>query len=157
MRSGVVGTYVHTYDAPRRRPFQPVPPSGSPLPLRSGREVAASRSAQDASGGPSATPIYDALYAEWVRSFRTLPGDRHGEEELGFTAFGGLARGSNSYSPSSSYNSYSSYSAGAHTARQIAAQNGQGATAVWQAGSRQHSTGMHHIPAALPPAPRRGL
>lgn len=154
MCGGVVGTYVHTYDVPSPRPFHPVPPTGSPLPLRSGREVAASRPARDA---PSATPIYDALYAEWVRSFRTLPGDRHGEEELDFTAFGGLGRGSNSYSSSSSYNSYSSYSAGAHTARQIAAQNGQGATAVWQAGSRQHATGMHHIPAALPPAPRRGL
>ncbi|MEW2167163.1 hypothetical protein AB0912_29815 [Streptomyces sp. NPDC007084] len=120
----------------------------------------ASRAARHASGGPSATPIYDALYAEWVRSFRTLPGDRHGEEELGFAAFGTLARGSNSYSTSSSYNSpssYSSYSAGAQTARQIAAQNGQGATAVWQAGGRQQGTGMQHVPAALPPAPRRGL
>lgn len=157
MGGGVVGTYVHTYDVPSPRPFHPVPPTGSPLPLRSGREVSPSRSARDTSGGPSATPIYDALYAEWVRSFRALPGDRHGEEELGFAAFGSLARGSNSYSTSSSYNSYSSYSAGAQTARQIAAQNGQGATAVWQAGSRQHGTGMHHIPAALPPAPRRGL
>ncbi|MFI8964152.1 hypothetical protein ACIGO8_18785 [Streptomyces sp. NPDC053493] len=36
----------------------------------------------------SATPIYDALYSEFRRSFRTLPGDRSGEEELGFRAFG---------------------------------------------------------------------
>jgi hypothetical protein len=107
-------------------------------------------------GGPSATPIYDALYAEWVRSFRTLPGDRHGEEDLVFRAFGSLGRGSNSFSSSGAYGSYS---AGAHTARQIAAQHGptSTATAVWQPGARQHGTGMHHIPAALPPAPRRGL
>lgn len=35
----------------------------------------------------SATPIYDALYAEYRRLFRALPGDRTGEEELEFTAF----------------------------------------------------------------------
>ncbi|WP_432145531.1 hypothetical protein [Streptomyces sp. bgisy084] len=30
----------------------------------------------------SATPIYDALYAEWRRSFRALPGDRTDEPEI---------------------------------------------------------------------------
>ncbi|WP_406328862.1 hypothetical protein [Streptomyces sp. NBC_00203] len=145
---------MHTYDVPRRRPFQPVPPASSPL--RSSREVPTSRPAQDPPGGPSATPIYDALYAEWVRSFRALPGDRHGEEDLGFTAFGSLPHGTSSFG---SYNSFNSYSAGAHSARQSAAQQGHTATttAVWQPSGRQHSTGMHHIPAALPPAPRRGL
>nr|WP_228454392.1 hypothetical protein [Streptomyces alkaliphilus] len=34
----------------------------------------------------SATPIYDALCAEYRRLFRTLPGDRSGEEES-FDAF----------------------------------------------------------------------
>jgi hypothetical protein len=107
-------------------------------------------------GGSSATPIYDALYAEWIRAFRTLPGDRHGEENLDFKAFGILGRGPNSFS---SPGSYSSYSAGAQTTRQITAQHGHTTTttAVWQPGGRQHGTGMHHIPAALPPAPRRGL
>ncbi|MEU9284712.1 hypothetical protein AB0D57_08245 [Streptomyces sp. NPDC048275] len=124
---------MHTYDAPRRQPFQP---------------IRSSRPAQDLPGGPSATPIYDALYTEWVRSFRALPGDRHGEEDLVFTAFGSLPHGSSVYSTSS----YSSYSAGAHSARQVAT-----TTAVWQPSALQHSTGMHHIPAALPPAPRRGL
>ncbi|MET9896797.1 hypothetical protein ABZZ47_42855, partial [Streptomyces sp. NPDC006465] len=97
---------------------------------------------QNPQDGPSPTPIYDALHAEWVRSFRTLPGDRHGEEELGFKAFGSLGSGSNSYSSSGSYNSYSSYSAGAQTARQIAAQHGQTstATAVWQPGATCSST-----------------
>ncbi|NLU76423.1 hypothetical protein HCC61_28015 [Streptomyces sp. HNM0575] len=36
----------------------------------------------------SSTPIYDALYAEYGRLFRTLPGDRTGEEELRFQGFG---------------------------------------------------------------------
>ncbi|MCX2182618.1 hypothetical protein KV205_19090 [Streptomyces sp. SKN60] len=38
--------------------------------------------------GFSATPIYDALYSEYRRSFRSLPGDRSGEEDLGFRGFG---------------------------------------------------------------------
>ncbi|HEX5565384.1 MAG TPA: hypothetical protein VFY14_00305 [Streptomyces sp.] len=37
---------------------------------------------------PSATPIYDSLCAEYRRLFRSLPGDRSGEEELRFTGFG---------------------------------------------------------------------
>ena len=37
---------------------------------------------------PSATPIYDALYSEFRRLFRALPGDRSGEEDLRFTGFG---------------------------------------------------------------------
>lgn len=46
------------------------------------------RPAQDPSGGPSHTPIYDALYSEYRRSFRALPGDRTGEESLGLQALG---------------------------------------------------------------------
>ncbi|MFE3490922.1 MULTISPECIES: hypothetical protein [Streptomyces] len=46
------------------------------------------RPSQDPSGGVSPTPIYDALYSEYRRSFRALPGDRSGEENLGFPAFG---------------------------------------------------------------------
>jgi hypothetical protein len=46
------------------------------------------RSAQDAAaGGVSSTPIYDALYSEYRRLFRTLPGDRTGEEGLQFKGF----------------------------------------------------------------------
>ncbi|CAM5528560.1 Secreted protein OS=Streptomyces glaucescens OX=1907 GN=SGLAU_07760 PE=4 SV=1 [Streptomyces glaucescens] len=44
-------------------------------------------------GPPPPTPIYDKLYAEYVKSFRTLPGDRSGEEKLGFTAFGNIRMG----------------------------------------------------------------
>ncbi|MEV3969704.1 hypothetical protein AB0K68_16395, partial [Streptomyces sp. NPDC050698] len=73
---------MHAYDVPRRQSFSPIP---------------SARSAQDAQGGPSATPIYDALYAEYVKSFRALPGDRSGEEKLGFTAFGNTPYSSGSY------------------------------------------------------------
>ncbi|MER5579631.1 hypothetical protein ABT082_39790, partial [Streptomyces massasporeus] len=73
---------MHAYDVPRRHSFSPIP---------------SARSAQDSQGGPSATPIYDALYAEYVKSFRALPGDRSGEEKLGFTAFGNTPHGSGSY------------------------------------------------------------
>nr|WP_234310949.1 hypothetical protein [Streptomyces alboflavus] len=65
---------MHAYDPSPHRPYQ------SPIPSM--------RTAQDASGAHSATPIYDALYSEYMRAFRALPGDRTGEEELRFNAFG---------------------------------------------------------------------
>jgi hypothetical protein len=123
---------VHAYDVPRRQSYQPIP---------------SSRSARDPQGGPSATPIYDALCAEYVKSFRALPGDRSGEEEFGFIGFGNT--------PHSSYgSSYSFYSAGAHSARHRTGQQPQ-----WQrvGPTGQHETGMHHVPAALPPARHSGL
>ncbi|MDX3454798.1 hypothetical protein PV396_23120 [Streptomyces sp. ME02-8801-2C] len=144
---------MHTYHVPRRQSY----PSG-----------------------PSATPIYDALYAEYGKSFRSLPGDRSGEDELDFAAFGTHPDGLTPYGGSfgSNSGSYSAYSAGAFSARhggqgggqqsvwqrvgQLDAQQGQPATppptVVWPTGGRQqHYTGMTHIPAALPPGPRRGL
>ncbi|MGW0365619.1 hypothetical protein [Streptomyces sp. NPDC002990] len=122
------------------------------------------RPARDRDSAPAAshTPIYDTLYSEYLRAFRTLPGDRTGEEDLGFTSFSyggaysaGTGAGSGwngsswqqsdswqpSYTPQPAY-SYSSA--------------GQGAGGPGYAGGRQHQTGMQHIPAALPPAPRRG-
>jgi hypothetical protein len=69
----VVGSYVHSYDHPR--PQYP-------------GHIPGMRHAQDLIDGSSATPIYDALYSEYLRSFRALPFDRSGEESLGFTAFG---------------------------------------------------------------------
>lgn len=105
-------------------------------------------------GGPSATPIYDELYAEYVKSFRSLPGDRSGEEELGFTAFRNIPQSASvsRYRPGSFSSSYSAYSAGAHSARQ-----GTGQQAQWQRVGHigQQGTGMHHVPAALPPGARR--
>ncbi|MFJ5778266.1 hypothetical protein [Streptomyces sp. NPDC093094] len=134
---------MHAYDAPRRQ----VPP---PIP--------SARAAHDSQNGPSATPIYDRLYAEYVKTFRSLPGDRSGEEALGFTAFGSSPHGSGSYgsgsydsqNPSSYSSSYSAYSAGANSAR-----TGTGQQPQWQRIGLlgQHGT-MTHVPAALPPGTR---
>ncbi|GAA2455566.1 hypothetical protein GCM10010273_43120 [Streptomyces lavendulocolor] len=119
----VVGSYVHAYE-PSRQPYQQIP---------------AMRSTQDGLSAPSATPIYDALYSEYLRSFRTLPGDRSGEEDLEFRAFG-------------TFGSFGSGGTGTYQA-----QPGGYPGAGWQpVGVRRH-TGQHHVPAALPPAPRRGL
>ncbi|MET7285632.1 hypothetical protein [Streptomyces sp. NPDC005573] len=131
---------MHAYDIPHRRSvFSPVP---------------AARAGQDGTGGNSATPIYDTLYAEWVKTFRTLPGDRSGEEDLGFTAFGSLPQSTGTYGghrPGSFSSSYSAYSAGAYSARQ---------QSQWQRvgtlGRPHEAGGTQHVPAALPPAPRRG-
>jgi hypothetical protein len=140
---------VHAYDVPRsRQPYQSIP---------------SSRSAQDSPGGPSATPIYDRLYSEWVKTFRSLPGDRSGEEELGFTAFGHSPHSTGSFSGGSfgggslGGGSYSAYSAGAYSARQQS--QWQRVGQLGQLGQQQQHghTGMHHIPAALPPGPRRGI
>ncbi|MET9765019.1 hypothetical protein ABZ016_39120 [Streptomyces sp. NPDC006372] len=128
---------MHAYDVPRRQSYSSIP---------------SARSAQDTQGGPSATPIYDALYAEYVKSFRALPGDRSGEEKLGFTAFGNIPHGTGSYSHTHS-SSYSAYSAGAQSARHAAGQQSH-----WQrVGPVSHGTGMHHVPAPLPPVRRGGV
>ncbi|HEY8980374.1 MAG TPA: hypothetical protein VIU15_12395 [Streptomyces sp.] len=115
-------------------------------------------SARQGQDPQSATPIYDALYAEYVKSFRALPGDRSGEEGLGFTAFGsgpGQHGGGYSGGYAGSYSgSYSAYSAGAQSARQQGQWQRVG-TLGQQQPSYQYA-GMQHIPAALPPGPRRG-
>ncbi|WP_173264921.1 hypothetical protein [Streptomyces pacificus] len=80
----------------------------------------------------SATPIYDTLYSEYRRAFRTLPGDRTGEEDLAFKGFGtGLNGGGDP---------------GAVAA---------GRFGPWPTAIGQHSGGLYAR--ALPPAPRRGL
>ncbi|MEV8536942.1 hypothetical protein [Streptomyces sp. NPDC051211] len=123
----------------------------------------------------SQTPIYDALYSEYLRSFRALPYDRTGEEDLGFTAFGSGPYAAGHQSPyggghgNSHSGSHGSHSSG-HSG--VGGWNGSAwQTEPWPASyapqptyagtagygsGRQHQTGMHHIPAALPPAPRRG-
>jgi hypothetical protein len=133
---------VHTYDVPLRQPYQP---------LSSGW------TARNSQSGPSATPIYDSLYAEYVKSFRTLPGDRSGEEELGFTAFGNTPHSTGSlggFGHNSQGSSYSAYSAGANSARHTTGQ-----LSPWQRVGQieRRGFGAQHVPAALPPAPRRGL
>ncbi|MGW2211543.1 hypothetical protein [Streptomyces sp. NPDC001781] len=131
---------MHPYDASPRRPAL------SPVPV--------ARSGQENSGGPSSTPIYDTLYAEWVKTFRTLPGDRSGEENLGFTAFGNLPQSTGSYGghrPGSFSSSYSAYSAGAYSARQQSQQS------QWQRiGTIGRAQPDGSGPPALPPAPRQG-
>ncbi|EFE70385.1 hypothetical protein ABT269_26730 [Streptomyces viridosporus] len=136
---------MHAYDVPRRQPLASVPAPGRP--------------AQGSRSGLSATPIYDALYTEYVKSFRALPGDRSGEEDLGFTAFGNIPRGAGPYGghgPGSSGGSLGSGAYGAHgpgSTRQVTGQQPQ-----WQRVGTvsRHATGMQHVPAGLPPAPRRG-
>ncbi|MFF3513587.1 hypothetical protein [Streptomyces sp. NPDC002573] len=151
---GVVGTYVHAYDVPRRQSYQPIP-SG--------------RAAQDPSVAASITPIYDELCAEYVRAFRACPGDRSGEEDLGFVAFSSSPHDTGAYGigtyGTGTYGT-GTYGTGTygtrhgtpqHATGQLTTQHGHSAAAetVWQQVARQ-ARGMHPMP-ALPPAPRRGL
>ncbi len=145
---------MHSYDSSRAPSY----PSSVPA-MRPARD-------RDSSPAVSHTPIYDTLYSEYLRAFRALPGDRTGEEDHGFTGFsyGG------SYTSGSSYGSGWSGSGWQRVdgwqppyapAPQTQPQS-QPQPAYSYAGSpgygdgRQHQTGMTHIPAALPPAPRRG-
>ncbi|MEV5613169.1 hypothetical protein [Streptomyces sp. NPDC052225] len=103
------------------------------------------RPAEEQPATRSATPIYDALYAEYRRSFRALPGDRSGEEDLGFTAFGTGPYGARHHgSPH--------YPTAQHHWNAQNTQHGQHMQHP-QTNGRQHSQG-HHFPAALPPGPR---
>ncbi|WP_332112915.1 hypothetical protein [Streptomyces sp. ActVer] len=136
------------------------------------------RPVQDTAGTPSATPIYDALFAEFRKAFRTLPGDRSGEEELGFTAFGTGPHGGGLYGSglhgsslrgsglhgtgllSTSSSNSGAYTPTAYGMRHVGQQTGQVSThqsqtvtSVWQPVARQHATGL--LPAALPPGARR--
>ncbi|MEU6315451.1 hypothetical protein [Streptomyces sp. NPDC047014] len=122
----------------------------------------------------SHTPIYDALYSEYLRAFRALPGDRTGEEDLGFTAFsygGGYTVGSYGGAWSGSAWQRTDWQppyipqAQSHgqTPGQSPAQAPSPAQPAYSyaggsgyGGGRQHQTGMTTVPAALPPAPRRG-
>ncbi|MCX4785780.1 MULTISPECIES: hypothetical protein [unclassified Streptomyces] len=106
------------------------------------------RPAQDPSGGQSHTPIYDALYSEYRRSFRALPGDRSGEENLGFVAFGSGWSGSRM--PLSSHSGHSgalSVHSGVtgHTGGTSTHTSGLGS---WQRVGRHSGRSQ---PAALPP------
>ncbi|MFH7599647.1 hypothetical protein WDV06_31790 [Streptomyces racemochromogenes] len=146
------------------------------------------RPALDRDHAPAAshTPIFDALYAEYLRSFRALPGDRTGEEDLGFTAFSYGSSYGSSYGGSYTGSSAVAYGSGSYAGgwngsawqradswqpayppapvvpQPLYAHAGA-AVPVPPSGNgpgygdgRQHHTGMQHIPAALPPAPRRG-
>ncbi|MCB5167084.1 hypothetical protein LG634_19860 [Streptomyces bambusae] len=162
----------------------------------------------------SQTPIFDELYAEYMHAFRALPGDRSGEENLGFTAFGpsygsrlgstypstagGTYGGSYGSTVGSSYAGSGWSGPGPDTGTYTGTGTwptgswqptgswggpdpwpdppggggpsyaalparvtpvppaGYGATAGAYASGRPHHTGTH-VPAALPPAPRRAF
>ncbi|MEU6994262.1 hypothetical protein ABZ953_26865 [Streptomyces sp. NPDC046465] len=98
------------------------------------------RTAQDTTGSHSATPIYDTLYSEYLRAFRALPGDRSGEEDMGFIGFGTGPYG------------YQHRADGRHDQRY----GSYGQFQVARYGQHEHyATGHHQFPAALPPGPRR--
>lgn len=129
---------MHPYE-PSRQPYQ------TPIP--------AMRPSQDPSGNRSATPIYDALYSEYRRSFRTLPGDRNNEEHTGFTAFGTGLHGTGPHGPGAhgtGPHGGGMHGNGMHTGG--GAQRPPENPGGWQ---RQHNGG--HARPALPPGPRRGL
>ncbi|WP_435880618.1 hypothetical protein [Streptomyces zaomyceticus] len=105
-----------------------------PFPQPYPSQIPSMRPAQDVTAGASPTPIYDALYSEYRRSFRTLPGDRSGEEELTFRAFG-TAVSTGVYGSGQGHRYTSTY------------------PTAWSA---QHSS-PGHTQAALPPGPRRGF
>ncbi|GAA3369555.1 hypothetical protein GCM10020367_12740 [Streptomyces sannanensis] len=122
---------MHAYD-PLRPPYQIAIPA-----MRPSLEV---------TGGHSPTPIYDALYSEYRRALRALPGDRSGEENLKFTGF------------ASAHHS----GRGWHLVGYVSGSGNPGhpgdtghASGSSRNGGRQHPG--HHLPAALPPGPRRGL
>ncbi|MGW0537733.1 hypothetical protein [Streptomyces sp. NPDC003032] len=121
---------MHTYDPSRHRPTYQ-----NPIPSM--------RSAPDTTGEHSATPIYDALYSEYRRSFRALPGDRTGEENMGFTAFATgpydmRHRGDGRYDP-----------------RHDTRQNSFGQLHMARYGQQDHQAMGNPYLTALPPGPRR--
>ncbi|MFI8086720.1 hypothetical protein ACIF9R_00180 [Streptomyces sp. NPDC086080] len=137
---------MHAYDVPRRQSLASVP---APV-----------RPAQDSRSGHSATPIYDALYTEYVKSFRSLPGDRSGEEDMGFTAFGNIPHSSTgSYDGHSPGSFGASLVRGAYDAETGGAGQDDGEQPQWQRVGTvgRNASEMHHVPAGLPPAPRRGV
>ncbi|WP_393056437.1 hypothetical protein [Streptomyces sp. LN549] len=110
------------------------------------------RPAQDPSGGPSHTPIYDALYSEYRRSFRALPGDRSGEESLGLPAFGGGFFGSHtSLSVHSGHSGAGSGAGGTGGGHGSSPSSHTGSLGSWQRVGR-HAGRVQ--PAALPPGSR---
>ncbi|MDK1475653.1 hypothetical protein QNO07_19910 [Streptomyces sp. 549] len=68
--------------------MQPYEHSRAHHPYLNHGQIPGMRPAHEVTPEPSATPIYDALYAEYRRLFRALPGDRSGEEGLRFEQFG---------------------------------------------------------------------
>ncbi|MEC4020876.1 hypothetical protein [Streptomyces sp. H27-D2] len=105
------------------------------------------RPSYQSSPAPSATPIYDALYSEYLRSFRALPGDRTGEEELGLDSLGNW----NHPGTANGYASHTHSSHSGHGSHSHSHSSATGAmTGVWDSYGRQ----QRNLPAALPPGQR---
>ncbi|MEV7418620.1 hypothetical protein [Streptomyces sp. NPDC089919] len=138
---------MHSYDAMRPQSYQSHIPAMRPAHAR---EV----------HGSSHTPIYDALCSEYQRAFRALPGDRSGEEDLGFAGFGALTTGGLSGGYGDPWQSWTWVAdRPAEPSWQVPSYAGHGGhqpAAPGYGGGRPHHTGTH-VPAALPPAPRRGF
>ncbi|MET9918512.1 hypothetical protein ACFV1C_36790 [Streptomyces sp. NPDC059605] len=112
------------------------------------------RPTQEPSGGQSHTPIYDALYSEYRRSFRALPGDRSGEENLGFMSFGSGLFGSRlplGPRPGHAPGFSTGLSATGGTAGNGGTTGTRGGTGSWQ---RVGGHSGRARPAALPPGSR---
>lgn len=165
----VVGTYVHAYDPPSRA--SSAPPSRAlydpPARSRYHAHIPAMRPAQETLGEhrrPSATPIYDALYAEYRRLFRALPGDRSDEEDLGFTAFSAIGQPGQPRGLTSGGHGHTGGYPGPATAHGHAGGHGHpgghghtgghpgGHTGGWEPAGRHH---RGYLP-ALPPGQRDG-
>ncbi|AJE86498.1 MULTISPECIES: hypothetical protein [Streptomyces] len=129
---------MHAYD-PNRRPLSPIP---------------SMRPAHDLGAAVSPTPIYDALYAEYRRAFKALPGDRTGEEHLTFRGFGAdltdLWAGRHDPLPGVTHHS------GTYQLPEPGRRKGRHRTPppAWQPVGRLPGAG-DRVPAALPPGPRR--
>ncbi|MFH8408417.1 hypothetical protein ACH4FX_26985 [Streptomyces sp. NPDC018019] len=125
---------MHAYDPSSRVPYPYQIPG-----MRPSHDATTATMAAPHAAPASATPIYDALYAEYRRSFRALPGDRTGEEGLSAEAMRsiwGRTTTATGHLPSAGH---------------------------WEPVARQsfhghphHSNGhlRGHFPPALPPAPR---
>ncbi|MEY9849621.1 hypothetical protein [Streptacidiphilus sp. MAP5-3] len=78
---------MHTFDTfppPRRSPGVWTPAAEAmavPMPPSVPTAIPAMRPAFERDAGRE-TPIYDSLYSEFRRLFRSLPGDRSGEEHF---------------------------------------------------------------------------
>ncbi|MFI6349257.1 hypothetical protein [Streptomyces sp. NPDC050560] len=129
-----LGTYVQTYDpAPRFAHQSPIPAMRHP-------------------GDPSTTPIYDALYAEYRRAFKALPGDRSGEEDLGFTSFSSLPGRSDGGAGGFGHGEQRRAGGARHAGAPRHGENAYG-TGGWHPAGPPHGPG-DLVPAVLPPGRR---
>jgi hypothetical protein len=95
------------------------------------------RHVPERTSGHSPTPIYDTLYAEYRMTFRTLPGDRSGEEDLRFKAFA----------------AFTGFATGLHGTGLLQAVTGAGAGLPGPRGDARQLPGPSHAGHPAHPAP----